>query len=675
MSPSAPAFDAERLTRLGRVTATALSPDGTWLAVAVSRLDGDEARYVSDLWRVSVTDPLTPPVRLTRGDTRDTQPRFRPDGALAFLSDRPTGARGQNGQSSETRNQVWAFLPAGGEPEPVTDEPLGVTDFRFAASSGQLFVITDVFLGIPHEQQRAHAADLAKRGPSGLHFTRMSVRHWDHWIAPAAPHVITYDVPSGERRDLTPDADREHREVDFGIEWDVSPDGSRVVIAALRPGPMRVPDGALRVIDTATGQCFDMGVMDSVSHVNPLFAPDGNAIACVRWIRKPGQHELVRPWLFDDLGEHAGGHELAPAWDARPHLWAFTPDGRGVIATADHRGEVPVYRLDIRSHEVVRLSAESAGGSHQNIEVSRDGKRVVGVRHRLVHPPEPFRMDLVAGQAPELLASLSGFAAEQGEALATWSSFTVAGEGGAEVQSFLIMPINRNGKCPALVWIHGGPVGQHADCWHWRWNPLVPAAAGYAVILPNPRGSTGFGPDYIQGIWNNQWGAACYRDIMAVTDAVCERADIDPDRVGAMGGSFGGYMANWIGVSTDRFRCIMTHAGIYALAGFSGTTDYPGYMHYEVGVTPYQDLETFERYSPHRLIESWKTPTLIIHGEKDYRVPIGEALQLFEALCWRGVDVELLVFPDENHWILRPQNIRQWYRTVLEFASKHLGPR
>jgi dipeptidyl aminopeptidase/acylaminoacyl peptidase len=215
---------------------------------------------------------------------------------------------------------------------------------------------------------------------------------------------------------------------------------------------------------------------------------------------------------------------------------------------------------------------------------------------------------------------------------------------------------------------------QFADGWHWRWNPLIPAAAGYAMILPNPRGSTGFGQEFIQGIWNNEWGGACFRDIMAVLDAVCSRDDIDAERVGAMGGSFGGYMANWIGVQTERFRCLMTHAGIYDLGGFTGATDYPSYMYYGLGITPYENPEAFERYSPHRLLANWKTPTLIIHGEKDYRVPIGEALHLFEALCWRGVDAELLVFPDENHWILRPQNIRQWYRVMLEFACKHLLP-
>lgn len=669
MSVSAPVFDAERLTRLGRVSSVALSPDGTWLAAAVSRLDADEASYVSDLWRVSVVDPAAAPIRLTRGDWRDSQPQFRHDGALAFSSDRPTGPQLSE---SDRRRQVWLFAPGGGEPEPLTDEPLGVSDFRFAHDTGQLFVIADVFLGIPYEQQRAHAAELAKRGPSGLHFTSMPVRHWDHWIPSAAPHVITYDPTTGERRDLTPDADREHRELDFGIEWDVSPDGSRVAVAVSRPGPMRINDTALRIIEPTAGRSFDLGVIDNTEHQSPLFSPDGRAIACVRSLRVPGRADRLQLWLFNDLRQGAEGHAVAGDWDVWPHLAAWTPDSRALIATADARGHVPVFRVDVAAHEVVRLSSEESGGCHTSVQVSGDGKRVVGVRHRLVHPPEPFRLELRAGAEPELLGNLSGFTAEQGESLASWSSFTVSGDGGADVQSFLVLPRNSADKHPALVWIHGGPMAQHADGWHWRWNPLIPAAAGYAVLLPNPRGSTGAGQEFIQGIWNNQWGAACYRDIMAATDALCARDDIDDTRLGAMGGSFGGYMANWIGVSTDRFRCLMTHAGIYSLSGFSGSTDAPGYLHHEIGATPYESPEVFDRYSPHRLLDNWKTPTLVIHGEKDYRVPIGEALHLFEALCWRGVDAEFLVFPDENHWILRPQNIRQWYRATLEFADKHL---
>jgi dipeptidyl aminopeptidase/acylaminoacyl peptidase len=211
------------------------------------------------------------------------------------------------------------------------------------------------------------------------------------------------------------------------------------------------------------------------------------------------------------------------------------------------------------------------------------------------------------------------------------------------------------------------------DGWHWRWNPLLAVAQGYAVALPNPRGSTGFGQEFIQGIWGNVWGAQCYQDLMAVTDALAARPDIDGARTMAMGGSFGGYMTNWIGSQTDRFRCLITHASIATMAQFTGTTDHPAWWYLEMGgEDPYADMAKFDRYAPIRYIKNWKTPTLIIHGELDYRCPINEGLNLFEALQYHGVPSELLVFPDENHWILKPRNIAAWYAAVLEFVGRYL---
>jgi dipeptidyl aminopeptidase/acylaminoacyl peptidase len=199
-------------------------------------------------------------------------------------------------------------------------------------------------------------------------------------------------------------------------------------------------------------------------------------------------------------------------------------------------------------------------------------------------------------------------------------------------------------------------------------------AQGYAVALPNPRGSTGFGQEFIQGIWGNVWGDQCYKDLMAVADALCARADIDAQRTMAMGGSFGGYMTNWIGTQTDRFNCLITHASIFTMANFTGVTDHPAWWYLEMGgEDPYADSERFDRYAPLRHVKNWTSPALIIHGEKDYRCPVSEGLNLFEALQYHGVPSELLVFPDENHWILKPRNIVVWYRAVLEFIGRHLS--
>jgi dipeptidyl aminopeptidase/acylaminoacyl peptidase len=274
---------------------------------------------------------------------------------------------------------------------------------------------------------------------------------------------------------------------------------------------------------------------------------------------------------------------------------------------------------------------------------------------------------------PRALARLSNFT--PADEWAEIESITTKSTDGAMIQSWITRP-KKPGKHPVLMWIHGGPIGMSGDGWHWRWNSLLAVAKGYTVVQPNPRGSTGFGQAFIQGIWGNVWGGQCYEDIMAVTDAIEKRADVDPTRIMAMGGSFGGYMTNWIGTQTDRYRCLVTHASIVTMASFTGVTDHPAWWYLEMGgENPYTEPDKYDRYAPIRHITKWKSPTLIVHGELDYRCPIGEGLNLFEALQYHGVESELVVFPDENHWILKPRNIVAWYENVLGFIGKHMQPR
>jgi dipeptidyl aminopeptidase/acylaminoacyl peptidase len=367
------------------------------------------------------------------------------------------------------------------------------------------------------------------------------------------------------------------------------------------------------------------------------------------------------------------GRALTSGWERWPNVCAWSADGRWIAVTADDAGTVPVFRVSASSGEVERVTDSAAGGSHEQVTVIPGSGAIAGLRHRFTHPPEPFRCELRAGAKPELLARVSGFAPDAGSALAEVESFTVAGAGGVPVQSFLLKPVAASGPLPTIVWIHGGPWGQWADGWHWRWNPLVPVHAGFAVALPNPRGSTGVSDSFVDGIWGNTWGGACYGDVMAVADSLAARPDVDGGRMAAMGGSFGGYMANWIGANSDRFRCLVSHAGIFHFSAFHGTTDTPAFWELRMGgQTPWGEAADYDLYSAHSYVARWRTPTLVIHGERDYRVPIGEALALFEALQRHGVPSELLVFPDENHWILKPRNVPVWYRTWLDFVARHL---
>ena len=639
-------FDVDVLTRLGRVGTLAPSPCGAWLAVEVGRLDADDSKYVGDLWRVALADDggLT---QLTRGAHADSAPAFREDGTLLFLSDRPTGPK-----DDEPRTQVWAIAPGGGEPRPVTDEPLGVSAFRYAA--GRMVVATRVWPGVDDAAQREHDATRSKHGPSALHYTEMPVRYWDAWLPTQARHFVVYDAAG--RRSLTPDAGREYERGDF----DLAPDGRRFVVCHETTGVDRVPDEALDVFDLDTGDRVRLGAAPRTAFYGPRFAPDGVRLVSSRHVRQDRDMGPVRLWLHDVTKPDDPGRMLAPDWDLHPSAQCW--DGDAVVCIADCAGRVPLFRVGL-DDTVERLTEDA---SHRDVRRLPDGG-FVGVRHAILHPPEPFA--LRDGEV-EVLANLSGF---EGADFATWSEFDVASNAadGRAVRSFYVTPTaDADGPRPCLLWIHGGPVGQFSDGWHWRWNPLVAVAEGYAVAMPNPRGSTGVDQAFIDGVWNNAWGAECYQDLCAVADALEASPDIDRGRIAAMGGSFGGYMSNWVGTQTDRFAALVTHASIYHLPAFSDTTDLPGWFHLEQACLP--DDPAFSKYSPHAFVDGWKTPVLIIHGEQDYRVPISEALLLFEALQRRGVDSELLVYPDENHWISKPRNIRSWYRAWLAFIARQM---
>lgn len=662
-------YTAEEHVRLRRVSSIAPSPDGRWLAVGVQRLDRDGIKYVSDLWKVPTDGG--PAVQLTRGESNDVAPAFRHDGALAFLSNRqPNDIKPD--EEAEKRMQLWLLPAEGGEPRQLTDEPLGVQGFRFAAKADRLLLLAPVLAGVPHDKQRETASERAKKGPSARNFRRQPVRHWDHWLHQNADrantHLIACRADAAERVDLTPDATSQ---LSIEPHVDITDDGRHALVVWRTPGADRVDDHSVVLFDLAAGTHRALPQPACTDSEGARFSPDGTAIALVRATRSADK--MLRP-VLTLLDLEGNGRELALDWDRWPHLADWTADGKQLLVIADDEGLACVFGIDADSGRVQRLTARSAGGAHGDVNALPQGGFACS-RSSLLDAPECYVHDGRAETEPRVLARLSNFT--PATAWAVTESITTPSTDGTPIQSWVTRPLSRRGeRSPVLLWIHGGPIGMSGDGWHWRWNSLLAVAQGYTVVQPNPRGSTGFGQRFAEGIWGNVWGNQCYRDLMAVTDALEQRADIDPTRIMAMGGSFGGYMTNWIGTQTQRFRCLITHASISTMAKFTGTTDHPGWWYLEMGgENPYQDPEAFDRFAPMRHIANWKTPALIIHGELDYRCPLGEALNLFEALQYHGVESELLVFPDENHWILKPRNIVAWYDNVLRFIGTHMGAR
>jgi dipeptidyl aminopeptidase/acylaminoacyl peptidase len=336
-----------------------------------------------------------------------------------------------------------------------------------------------------------------------------------------------------------------------------------------------------------------------------------------------------------------------------------------VFFAAYEAGRAPVFRVDVATGVVTRLSAD---GAFSDLCPSPDGSTLYALRTRISSPQEVVALDTRApDQDPRRIPTPGVPLTVPGRV----EEMVATAADGVAIHSWLVLPeaASEASPAPLVLWIHGGPLGSWNE-WQWRWNPWVLAARGYAVLLPDPALSTGYGQAFIQRGWG-RWGAEPFTDLMAAVDAAAARPDIDPERTAAMGGSFGGYMANWVAGHTHRFRAIVTHASLWALDQFHGTTDEGHWWECEFG-NPYQEPRRYEENSPHRHISRITTPVLVIHGELDHRVPVGEALRLWTDLRRNGVPAKFLYFPDENHWILKPQNARVWYETVIAWLDQHL---
>ncbi|MEO0322887.1 MAG: prolyl oligopeptidase family serine peptidase [Myxococcota bacterium] len=652
-------FDVARLLALGRVGSMAASPDGQWLAVELATA-ADDGTFHTRLVRVPTDGRASAP--LTFADAR--APAFLDDGTLLFLSKRATES-----DASETRSQVFA-LPAQGEARPLTDAPLGVMAFaaRGTLEAGVLVTREPVLLGVATKKQRARADERAATGPSVLRYTRAPVRYWDHWLPEAAPHYVRRTLAGdvGRPKDLTPEAEQEYR---LHESFDLDPAGKRLACIGARPapGPDRLAETHIELRDLRSGKlraCLGYG--SRRAHTEVRFTPAGDGLVAVREQRARRAHPRAHLVHLDLAG---GETRLGARWDRRGLPECFLADA--VVVSADDEGATRLFAVPLSGKGLVtRLSA--GAGSLDRVVALPDGA-LAGVYSDLRTPPRPFR--LTPGETPappELLHDLSGLSPADAKALRALDtrSIQVPGAGGTPVQCWLTsVPQKRPQR--GLFWIHGGPVSAWNDVWHWRWNAAVAAHAGYVVAMPNPRGSTGFGEAFIGGVWGNTWGGDCAEDLHAVADAMEARSEVDADRIAAMGGSFGGYMSNWLGGTTKRFRALVTHASLYDLRAFSGTTDVAAYFQLQNASTAWKG--DVDRYSPHARLARWKTPTLVLHGDLDYRVPITEALALFDALQLHGVESELVVFPDENHWIQKPRNIAAWYEAVFDFLDRQLA--
>ncbi len=680
------------------LTALRLSPDGSWLAAVVQTVNAEGKKFVSSIWRVDASPAGhgSPPARLTRSAEGEGSPAFLPDGSLLFISRRegpdagPGAGPGADGEPARDKAALWLLPAGGGEASRIAAPPGGVAGMAAAGEARSAIFTSPVLPGASDGAQDAARRKARKdAGVTAILHEAGPVRHWDHDLGPDSLRLQVAVIgdpgadaaaggharPAAEPRDLTPDPGRALDDSYF----ELTPDGSLAVAGWSVTDDAAAVTGEVTVITVATGDRRTLLSAPGYDFSDPRISPDGRLVACLRAAhdsyQSPGDVTLVVAALHGGTsGDGTGGggtggggpRDLLAGLDRRPLEAAWAPDSASVYFTADDNGRRPVFRVDVATAEVTRITADDA--AYGSLCPAPDGRWVYALRAAIDEPPAPVRLDVTAaGRDPVRLA---GPADRPGLPGTLTEVQTVAADG-ATIRGWLVLPAGASAGAPAplLLWVHGGPV-MSWNSWSWRWNPWLMAERGYAVLLPDPALSTGYGHDFIAR-GHGRWGEAPFTDVMAITDAVVARPDIDAARTAMMGGSFGGYMANWIAGHTDRFSAIVSHAGLWALDQMFATTDLPSYWRRQFG-DPLTQPGRYLENSPNLHVAAIRTPMLVIHGDKDYRVPVGEALRLWADLAGRPADAKFLYFPDENHWILTPGHVIVWYETVLAFLAQHV---
>ena len=663
---SARPMTATDLATMKRIAAPAVSPDGRWLVYQLRETDLAANRGRTDLWLLDLSRPNAQAVKVaSTPQHNEHDPRFSPDGRwLYFLS-------GQSGSE-----QVWrAALPTG-RPERVTDVKGGVSGYLPAPSGDRMAIWTD---------RDIRCRDLACEGvpeaPEGQGSARVYdeifVRHWDAWETPNTySRIFVLPLVNGKVQgngvSVAPNLRGHAPTRPFGgaeeVAW--SADG-RTLFFTLREAGREEPTSTnLDIYAVREG-----GAPDNLTAANkgtdstPSVSPDGRWLAYTLMPR-PG-YEADRQIVYLRDLQTGQVRALTGGWDRSVGSIAWAPDGRSLLVTAQDTLDTPLFRVDVGNGRVTRLTQSGTVG---NVTPLRDGS-IIYTLNSVEAPDDLWRLP-ARGGAAQRLTSVNAALLEQLDPVG-YRRFSFRGAGGDQVWGQIVKPATMSRTLPVAYIIHGGPQGSFNNSWSYRWNPRLFSAPGYASVSVDFHGSTGYGQAFTDSIRRN-WGGAPLEDLrLGLAAAGRTDPQLDVANSCALGGSYGGYMVNWIaGQWPDGFKCLVSHAGILDTRIMAYETEELWFTEWENGGVPWdrQANETIERWNPVRFVQNWRTPMLVIHGEKDFRIPYSQSLAMFNALQRRSIPSKLVMYPDENHWILKPQNSIQWYREVHGWLQRHLQP-
>ena len=707
--------DMMHMKRLGE---TAVSPDGKWLAYSVTTADLSQNTKTAELWLQAIAGGK--PFKLSAAQPGDGGPQFAPDGKrILFLSSR-------NGSQ-----QVWLadFDPATGattNPQKITaisteaDNALWSPDGRSVVFTSSVYpdcpaiTAADPVTGDKCNADR-DAAGAASKVKAQI-FTHLLYRHWNHYTGDKRSHLFQIQVETGAVRDLTPNDP--HDVPPFSLEggggFAIAPDSKELAFTEnLDPEPAISTSASIFTLDLTNPSAKPVKVSTSAGgNFNPAYSPDGKYLAWRSEERAGYESDKFRLFLYDRAAKTA--KDLLPKFDNWVDEFVWNPDSQLIYFTSPSKGEESIFSIgvDLGVAKVGNIPNQfSASGEFSDLHPSFDGQWLIAAKQTVGQPSEVVLFNdlnhlevTITTNDPVLNAKhATGFVPTTESRhdssgphpithlndaqlahldIPKMEDFWFPAADKTKLQGFLIRPpaFNPAKKYPVKFLIHGGPQGAWGDAWSYRWNAELFAANGYVVVMINPRGSTGYGQAIVDGV-NGDWGGKPFSDLMEGLDAAERKFPfIDKNRECALGASYGGYMANWVLGHTDRFKCIVSHDGMFNAESAFGSTEEDWFNIWEFKGHPWDyygkpDSENpFRKWSPMLSAKNFKTPTLVVHGQLDYRLDVSEGFQLFDTLQLLHVPSKMLYFPDEGHWVLKPQNSQLWYKTVNDWVDQWTKP-
>ncbi len=630
------------------------APDGGSVAFTVQTADLEKNTKPRQIW-LAPLDGGEP--RAVTSEGNNYRPKWSPDSRrIAFISTRGGSA------------QVWVMDAGGGSQKQLTSISTEADGVLWSGDGKYLMFVSEVFPDCTNDECNKRKLDDEKNSKVQARvYTSLLYRHWDAWQGARRKHLFAVPAEGGTPRDLTPGS-RDVPPFSLGgpDDYAVSADGQEICYAMISdPNPAMSTNSDLWAVPIDGSSEPRRITQNNGADNSPLYSPDGAYLAYRTQLRAGFESDRWRLVLLDRMSGRMS--TLTEGLDRNVGAFVWSPDSKRIFFTAEDRGRSSVHMIPATggaSRPVV------TGSSHiDDPQFTRDGKTLIYSESSGSRPAELYRAGN-SGGAPKPVTRLNQDLIDRYQ-LTPMEELWTEGAAGARVHSFVVKPpdFKRDEKYPVLFLIHGGPQGAWGESWSYRWNPQVFASAGFVVVMPNPRGSTGYGQKFTDEV-SGDWGGKVYDDIMAVVDNVEKQSWADPARMAAAGGSFGGYMVNWLLGHTSRFKAFVSHAGVYDLRSMGGETEELWFTNWEFGGMPWQSPEIYEKWSPSASAKEFRTPTLVIHGEKDYRVPMGQGLQLFTALQMQKTPSKMVLFPDEGHWILKPQNTALWYKSFLEWVTE-----